>query len=150
MIFIVCLLMFFTIPIGSDADKTPKEVESQVQRNFEIVKSRVELLHFIYRSRTKKDLNFWITSGVRSFMDNQRVGGAKSSAHLSGQAIDIAYETDRLAGFVLKNVWVLKVVNLYMAHPATSRHIHFTTRPPKSKRRIFYPYKIIKKSRLKI
>lgn len=33
---------------------------------------------------------FVITSGIRSEADNYRVGGVKSSAHLTGHAVDIA------------------------------------------------------------
>jgi hypothetical protein len=64
--------------------------------------------------------------------------GAPSSAHKTGQAVDIFDINDRLDNWVTDGI--LATFGLYREHPDATRHwCHLTTRAPKSGRRSFYP-----------
>lgn len=79
-----------------------------------------------------------VTSGFRTRASNKAAGGAPNSAHLTGEAVDIADSTGTIARAILADPSVLQRFDLYIENPQqTSGWIHFTTRAPKSGNRIF-------------
>ena len=66
--------------------------------------------------------------------------GAPASSHKTGQGVDILDPKGNLGFYANKYQDLLKEVDLYIEHPASTRGwVHFTTRAPKSKNRVFYP-----------
>jgi hypothetical protein len=64
--------------------------------------------------------------------------GAPRSSHKTGEGIDI-YDPDGDIDEWLNDEWLTKY-GLYREHPSATRGwVHFTTRPPLSGRRSFYP-----------
>ena len=52
-------------------------------------------------ARAVAGIPFFINSGIRSEEDNERVGGADDSAHLTGHAVDIRVSTSRQRQLIL-------------------------------------------------
>lgn len=66
--------------------------------------------------------------------------GAPQSAHKTGEAVD-RYDPDgKIDGWLIANPDALERHNLYIEHPsATNGWSHWSTRAPKSGKRIFFP-----------
>ncbi len=80
-----------------------------------------------------------ITSGFRTRVANALSGGAHNSAHLFGQAVDIADPEGSISSLLLDG-HLLTVYDLYMEDPAhTPGWAHLTTRAPPSLKRVFIP-----------
>lgn len=78
-----------------------------------------------------------VLSGARCAEHNKSVGGAKSSAHIEGRAIDFERTPSLLAFCTEAN---LEQYDLYMEDPAaTPTWLHLQDRPTKSGKRIFKP-----------
>lgn len=91
----------------------------------------------INRLRDWYGKQFIITSGYRDEEHNKRVGGAKNSAHLTCEAVDI--QCEGLSEELMKNPWVLEKFDLWMEHPSqTPTWVHLQIRPTKSGNRIFF------------
>jgi uncharacterized protein YcbK (DUF882 family) len=81
-----------------------------------------------------------ITSGYRPGKYNKAAGGAAKSAHVTGEAVDLADYEDVIKTYLIKNPIKLDLWNLYMEDPsATPTWCHLQTRPTKSGNRIFKP-----------
>ncbi len=81
-----------------------------------------------------------MTSGYRSPEHNAKIGGAKASHHMTGQAIDIADYDKSLAKICLLKADVLDSLGLYCEDMrATKNWVHFQTVRPKSGNRFFIP-----------
>ena len=79
-----------------------------------------------------------ISSGYRPGKYNQAAGGAKSSAHLTCEAVDIVDQTGDLADFLTEDRLI--AYGLYLENPArTPGWCHLQTRATKSGARIFNP-----------
>lgn len=79
-----------------------------------------------------------VNSGYRRPVDNNAAGGAKGSAHLTCQAVDLTDKDGSLKAFCTAEV--LEKYDLYMEHPDKSPSwCHLQTRPVRSGNRIFYP-----------
>lgn len=75
-----------------------------------------------------------LTCGARCPTHNAKIGGAKNSAHISGEAVDMV-RTEELLQFIKAN---LEVLDLYMEDPTyTVNWIHLQCR--KTKTRVFKP-----------
>lgn len=75
-----------------------------------------------------------LTCGARCPTHNAKIGGAKNSAHISGEAVDMV-RTEELLQFIKAN---LEVLNIWIEDPAaTPVWIHAQIRPAKN--RIFKP-----------
>lgn len=61
-----------------------------------------ELIDVLDRIRDKVDMPMIITSGWRCKKHNAEVGGKPSSAHLTGEAADVACEFDRTRYLLIK------------------------------------------------
>lgn len=81
-----------------------------------------------------------VSSGFRTATANAAAGGAKKSAHMAGQAVDIADPAGSLCHSILRYPHVLEMFDLYMENPQHSPGwVHLQTRRVKSGRRIFNP-----------
>lgn len=83
-----------------------------------------------------------ITSGYRNPERNAAVGGAKNSAHLFCQAVDISDPRGELGEWLLQNQDLLEEIELWMEEPhktntARGKWIHLQTRPAAN--RVFNP-----------
>lgn len=113
---------------------------TEKERRIKLLWDRIQELHRRYTYDTHFRLDYRVTSTIRTVRENKRVGGVPNSPHLTGRAIDVLYHNDDFAIWLLKNEKYLKDLDLYIAHPAYGIHIHYTSRPPKSGKRIFIPY----------
>jgi hypothetical protein len=81
-----------------------------------------------------------VNSGWRPAAVNRAVGGAPSSAHLTGQAVDLDDPAADLKAWCMAHLGVLVECGLYMEAPtATLGWIHLQSRAPASGARIFKP-----------
>lgn len=81
-----------------------------------------------------------ISSGYRPMSINAKVGGAKLSAHITCEAVDIADPNQELANWCLNNIPLLEKYELYLENPAhTPTWVHLQIRKPRSGNRIFNP-----------
>ena len=81
-----------------------------------------------------------VTSGWRPPSVNVAIGGAKSSAHCTGEACDLADAAGTLKRQLEDNPDLLIKHDLYMEDPsATKTWCHLQTRATKSGKRIFKP-----------
>lgn len=81
-----------------------------------------------------------ISSGYRPMSINAKVGGAKLSAHITCEAVDIADPNQELANWCLNNIPLLEKYGLYLENPAhTPTWVHLQIRKPRSGNRIFNP-----------
>lgn len=79
-----------------------------------------------------------VTSGYRPPGINKKIGGAKSSSHMTLEACDFRDTDGELAKWCLANIAVLEKAGLYMEDPRyTKGWVHLQTR--KTKRRVFIP-----------
>lgn len=79
-----------------------------------------------------------ISSGYRPGRYNQVAGGAKNSAHLTCEAVDLVDSSGDLAAFLTEDKLV--IYGLYLENPVrTPGWCHLQTRAPKSGNRIFNP-----------
>lgn len=79
-----------------------------------------------------------VSSGFRPSAANSNAGGAKKSAHMSGEAIDLVDIDGKLK--VKMSLELLKKYDLYMeSGEYTKTWLHLQTRPTRSGRRIFIP-----------
>lgn len=81
-----------------------------------------------------------MTSGYRSPEHNAKIGGAKLSNHMTGNAIDI-YDPDKsLARFVFQKAQLLSDHGLYCEDMRCTRNwVHFQNVAPRSGMRFFIP-----------
>lgn len=81
-----------------------------------------------------------VSSGFRTSATNGAAGGAKKSAHMSGEAVDLEDPQGTIANAIMAAPTLLEKHGLYMESPQhTKGWIHLTTRAPKSGNRIFIP-----------
>lgn len=81
-----------------------------------------------------------VTSGFRTSASNKSAAGAKRSAHMSGEAVDLHDPQGVIKDAIMANRAVLEECNLYMESPqATPTWCHLQTRPTKSGNRVFIP-----------
>lgn len=79
-----------------------------------------------------------VTSAYRPGRYNTAAGGAKNSAHLTCEAVDISDVNGDLKEFLVKNVELLEKAGLWMEHPdRTPSWCHLQTR--RVRNRIFMP-----------
>lgn len=81
-----------------------------------------------------------INSGWRPAAYNKKIGGAKKSHHIKARAIDIGDKDRHIASILMDRPQILDMCELWIEHPDhTPTWVHFQSRPPRSKRRIFIP-----------
>ena len=81
-----------------------------------------------------------LTCAYRNPEHNARVGGAKRSTHLTGNACDIADADDKLKAFLRSHPDVLKRAGLWAEdYASTPTWVHLQRVPPRSGARVFKP-----------
>jgi hypothetical protein len=130
-----------TIYLGSKYFKTSeylkdREIEYPLSPEFkENMKALLDKLDVV---RVDWGRPLLISSGYRPGRYNQVVGGAKNSAHLSCEAVDVLDRTGDLADFLTEDRLI--AYGLYLENPArTPGWCHLQTRATKSGARIFNP-----------
>lgn len=74
-----------------------------------------------------------VSSGYRPAAINSRVGGAKASAHMSCQAVDIRDSNGELAKWCLSNIDLIKRLGLFLEDPTfTTGWVHLQSRPTRN------------------
>jgi hypothetical protein len=82
-----------------------------------------------------------VSSCYRPASINSSVGGAKASAHMMCQAIDIVDKDGKFAEWCLLNLTLLEEHGIFMEDPRyTKGWVHLDIRGPKSGKRVFIPY----------
>lgn len=81
-----------------------------------------------------------VCSGFRTLAANGSASGAKRSAHLSGEAVDLSDPRGTIKDAVLAHPYILEELDLYMESPHhTPGWCHLMTRRTASGNRIFLP-----------
>lgn len=81
-----------------------------------------------------------ISSGFRTIEANRKAGGSGSSAHLTGQAVDLDDQRGSLCHVLTSDPGLLVTYGLYMENPFyTKTWCHLQSRQIASGRRIFTP-----------
>jgi hypothetical protein len=81
-----------------------------------------------------------VSSGYRPGVFNRSAGGAKNSAHMTCEAIDVVDTDGDFAAWCLDNLDELEKAGLYMEDPNhTPGWVHLQTREPRSGKRVFLP-----------
>ena len=65
-----------------------------------------EFMASLDRARHAAGIPFIITSGLRSFIDNENAGGVRDSAHLTGHAADIRCRNSEQAFKIIKGALI--------------------------------------------
>lgn len=86
-------------------------------------------------------VEFVVTSGLRSEQDQMRINpAAKFSAHLTGEAVDVADKDGKIYDFCVDNIEEIIRIGLYLENRLyTPNWAHLTVRKPKSGNRFFIP-----------
>jgi hypothetical protein len=99
-----------------------------------------DLAERVSKLLTRCGLRGDVTSGFRTSAANGSAHAAKRSAHMSGEAVDLADPHGAIANTILGLPHVLEDYDLYMENPQyTKGWVHLSTRAPKSGNRIFIP-----------
>lgn len=81
-----------------------------------------------------------MSSGWRPKTYNDKIGGAPSSNHITGLAIDLKDTDNRLFEYVLQNLELAKELGLHFENKNyTPSWVHIQLKAPKSGKRIFIP-----------
>lgn len=81
-----------------------------------------------------------ISSGFRTTEANRKAGGSRSSAHLSGEAVDLEDKDGKIDAAISADPSLLATYDLYREHPDyTIGWCHLSIRPTLSGRRTFVP-----------
>ena len=90
------------------------------------------------------ELHAKVSSGYRPSAINKKINGAKNSAHMSCEAIDLVENDGFLAAKMLDHLDLLEQCCLYLENPKYTikngiQWIHLQSRAPKSGSRVFNP-----------
>ncbi len=102
-----------------------------------------KLLDAVNKLRKEYGKPFVITSGYRPGHYNKSARGAKKSAHMTCEAVDIRDVDGEIAKWCLDNLSLLEAAGLYMEspiythEPPNKRWVHLQVRPTKN--RVFIP-----------
>lgn len=114
-----------------DREQSPECTDS-VRKNAEILATKVSNLLAELGYKTS------VSSGFRTSAANTKAGGAKRSAHMRGQAVDLLDPSGSLGKVLMNRQDLLHKHDLYMEHPEHTRGwVHLDTVPRKY--RVFNP-----------
>lgn len=123
--------------MGRDKEYPPDEQTKENAHTLLIVVN--ELLDDLEPDYDRRIIHRKISSGYRPGHFNRKAGGASRSAHLTGEAVDLADPDGSLAQRLLGARELLEYYGLYMEHPDyTKGWVHLQTRP--TKQIYFKPY----------
>lgn len=92
-----------------------------------------EFIRRLDKARELAGIPFKIVSGYRTESYNTKVGGAKTSAHMSGYAADIDYTTEEEKVTILKALRAMDFNRFGIRTGASGSSIHVDMDPTKSK-----------------
>lgn len=99
----------------------------QLEVNLSILVQKINILE------ASCPFKFKLTSGYRPGRFNTAAKGAKNSAHLTCEAVDVADAKGILKEYLVKNIEILNKLGLYMEDPAkTKTWVHLQTRKTKN------------------
>ena len=132
--------------MGRDA-AYPGELTDAIRTNVNELLGRVNLLlAWALRDGVRPALDArtrcHVASGWRpAAVNDATANAAKSSRHLTGEAIDLRDSGTRdLARWCLKNIGALEEIGLWMEDPMwTPTWVHLQSVPPASRRRVYVP-----------
>ena len=123
------------------ADWTPERIDNAEQLIQQCTMLELEML--------SKGVKFQINPRTGTLISGQTMGGfrpqncaqgAPNSAHKLGLAVDLYDPHNEIDDWLLKNEDRLAFHGIYIEHPsATPKWSHWSIKPPKSGRQIFYP-----------
>src|SRR3990167_8931000 len=122
--------------MGRDATHA-EELTDEINRNARITVDKAnELLERAGRSDIDQVASGWRPASVNDATQN----AARSSRHLTAEAVDLP-DTDRiLAGWCVDNLDSLKEIGLWMEDPRwTPTWVHLQVVPPKSGKLVYIP-----------
>jgi len=99
----------------------------------ESYKLQPDLMNRLDWARDIAEVPFIITSGFRTPEDNERVGGVENSAHLTGWAVDIAYETE----YELYRILYALLRQSFTRIGIYEGHVHVDMDPSKNEERVW-------------
>ena len=100
----------------------------------------IKLIKAINPIRKAYGKPMYVSSGYRPLSINASAGGAKKSAHLNCQAVDIKDQDGLFANWCLNNLTLLEECGIYLEDPRyTIGWVHLDIRGPKSGKRVFIP-----------
>ena len=103
-------------------------------------KNLTRLLQSLNKLRLIYNKPMIVTSGYRPGHYNKSAKGAKLSAHLTCEAVDIKDPDGSFAKWCLQNIKHIVDCDLYMEEPTyTKGWVHLQIRPTMSGRRVFLP-----------
>lgn len=106
----------------------------EMVQKMHILLERVNKLLSLYGNEVK------VSSGYRPAQINQSIGGAKQSAHMTCEAIDLVDPNAHLCNWILNNLHLLKQLGLFTENPVfTKGWVHLQIRPTKSGNLVFLP-----------
>ena len=117
----------------------------------EMEKNLAELTRVLNLVRAAYGSAMLVNSGYRPAAVNASVGGAKASAHMMCQAVDIEDKDGKLAEWAMNNLTLLESCGIFMEDPRYTYIVdkqgnrcggwcHLDIRGPKSGKRVFIPY----------
>lgn len=114
-----------------------EELTDEIRRNADVTVAKANrLLERAGRSAIDEVRSGWRPQAVNDATAN----AARSSRHLTAQAIDLPDNDRTLATWCVDNLDVLKELGLWMEDPRwTPTWVHLQTIPPKSERVVFIP-----------
>jgi len=89
--------------------------------DWEIVGLKSELVEKLDQAREKAGIPFVITSGKRTTISNAEVGGVNSSAHLTGEAVDLRARDSHEHYLITKALLEVGITRISRGYP---KHIH--------------------------
>lgn len=120
------------------------ELTAQIRANAAVTVGRANDLLVEYRYQTEDTRLIAVNSGWRPAAINAATkGAAKASRHMTGEAIDLADTRGTLDAWCVcaEGLRTLERVGLWLEHPsATPGWCHLQIVPPRSGRRVFYPF----------
>jgi hypothetical protein len=117
-----------------------EEWTPQIQENAENLVKLVNALFTEIEILTGKNITLNITSGWRPSKYSKEIGTSVRSAHVMGQAIDIADLGNKKFNLLEVNLNLLKIKGMAMEHKSATRSwLHLQSVLPRSGNTIFYP-----------
>ena len=122
--------------MGRDATHA-EELTDEINRNARITVDKAnELLERAGRSDIDQVASGWRPASVNDVTQN----AARSSRHLTAEAVDLPDADRSLATWCIDNLDVLREIGLWMEDPRwTPNWLHIQTVPPKSGKTVFIP-----------
>ena len=133
------MIRFYPLDVLTSSGKHP-EREKDPECTPSVRHKAADLAGRVEKLLNRLGIDAKATSGFRTKAANAATGGKPQSAHLTGEAVDLADPTGQLGNAIMADTSVLEWADVYIENPqVTKGWIHITTRAPASKNRVFNP-----------